>query len=149
MTHQQWKASLAPKVAGTWNLHEVLPRDIDFFVALSSVAGISGHAAQVNYTSACTFQDAFMQYRRNQGQSGFAIDVGVVGDVTPGVIVHPLLDFAGLGIDNQPHAVQVIADKRKPRKGLLNGGFPKLKIALSPFLFHSDPSDWFVAARNV
>jgi hypothetical protein len=80
MTHQQWKASLAPKVAGTWNLHEVLPRDIDFFVALSSVAGISGHAAQVNYTSACTFQDAFMHYRRNQGQSGFAIDVGVVGD---------------------------------------------------------------------
>ncbi|CAN9134533.1 unnamed protein product [Alternaria alternata] len=80
MTHQQWKASLAPKVAGTWNLHEVLPRDIDFFVALSSVAGISGHAAQVNYTSACTFQDASMHYRRNQGQSGFAIDVGVVGD---------------------------------------------------------------------
>lgn len=80
MTHQQWEAALAPKVAGTRNLHEVLPKDMDFFIVLSSIAGISGHTAQVNYTAACTFQDAFMHYRRNQGQSGFAIDVGVVGD---------------------------------------------------------------------
>jgi hypothetical protein len=80
MTHQQWESSLAPKVAGTKNLHEALPSDMDFFVVLSSIAGISGHTGQANYTAACTFQDAFMQYRRNQGQSGFAIDVGVVGD---------------------------------------------------------------------
>ncbi|KAF2257594.1 putative polyketide synthase [Lojkania enalia] len=80
MTHQQWEAALAPKVAGTRNLHEFLPADMDFFVVLSSIAGISGHTAQANYTAACTFQDAFMHYRRNQGQSGFAIDVGVVGD---------------------------------------------------------------------
>jgi emericellamide synthase (highly reducing iterative type I polyketide synthase) len=91
MTHRQWEASLAPKVAGTRNLHEALPIDIDFFVVLSSIAGISGHTAQVNYTAACTFQDAFMHYRRNQGQSGFAIDVGVVGDAgfvseTPAVL---------------------------------------------------------------
>lgn len=80
MTHQQWAAALAPKVVGTRNLHEVLPADMDFFVVLSSIAGISGHTAQANYTAACTFQDAFMHYRRSQGQSGFAIDVGVVGD---------------------------------------------------------------------
>ncbi|KAF2633120.1 putative polyketide synthase [Macroventuria anomochaeta] len=80
MTHQQWEGALAPKVAGTRNLHEILPSDMDFFVVLSSIAGISGHTAQANYTAACTFQDAFMHYRRNQGQSGFAIDVGVVGD---------------------------------------------------------------------
>lgn len=80
MTHQQWEASLAPKVAGTKNLHEVLPANMDFFVVLSSIAGISGHKAQVNYTAACTFQDAFMHYRRSRGQAGFAIDVGVVSD---------------------------------------------------------------------
>jgi hypothetical protein len=80
MTHQQWEGALAPKVDGTRNLHDVLPPDMDFFVVLSSIAGISGHTAQANYTAACTFQDAFMHYRRSQGQSGFAIDVGVVGD---------------------------------------------------------------------
>jgi emericellamide synthase (highly reducing iterative type I polyketide synthase) len=80
MTYQQWEASLAPKVAGTRNLHELLPTDMDFFVVLSSIAGISGNTAQANYTAACTFQDAFMHYRRSRGQSGFAIDVGVVGD---------------------------------------------------------------------
>lgn len=71
---------MAPKVDGTRNLHELLPSDMDFFVVLSSIAGISGHTAQANYTAACTFQDAFMNYRRNQGKAGFAIDVGVVGD---------------------------------------------------------------------
>lgn len=80
MTHEQWRASLAPKVAGTWNLHEFLPADMDFFVILSSIAGVSGHTAQSNYTAACTFQDAFAYYRQSLGQSGFAIDVGVVGD---------------------------------------------------------------------
>ncbi|KAL6886030.1 putative polyketide synthase [Trichoderma evansii] len=80
MTHQQWDASLAPKVAGTRNLHEILPADMDFFVVLSSIAGIIGHPAQANYTSACAFQDAFMHYRRAHGQPAFAIDVGVVSD---------------------------------------------------------------------
>ncbi|KAJ5589599.1 polyketide synthase [Penicillium hordei] len=80
MEHWQWEASLAPKVAGTRNMHEVLPTDMDFFVVLSSVAGVIGHPAQVNYTAACAFQDAFMHYRRSRGQPGFAIDVGVVGD---------------------------------------------------------------------
>ncbi|KAG8676086.1 Highly reducing polyketide synthase 40 [Fusarium poae] len=80
MTHQQWVSSLAPKVAGTRNLDEVLPNDMDFFVVLSSIAGIIGHQAQANYAAACTFQDAFMHYRRSQGRASFAIDVGVVSD---------------------------------------------------------------------
>jgi emericellamide synthase (highly reducing iterative type I polyketide synthase) len=80
LEHWQWEASLAPKVAGTRNMHEVLPTDMDFFVVLSSVAGVTGRPAQVNYTAACAFHDAFMHYRRSRGQPGFAIDVGVVGD---------------------------------------------------------------------
>ncbi|KAL4815813.1 hypothetical protein BDW67DRAFT_176121 [Aspergillus spinulosporus] len=80
MEHWQWQASLAPKVAGTRNLHEVLPTNMDFFVSLSSIAGIIGYPAQVNYTAACTFQDAFMHYRRARGQAAFSINVGVVGD---------------------------------------------------------------------
>ena len=80
MEYWQWEGSLAPKVAGTRNMHEVLPTDMDFFVVLSSVAGVIGHPAQVNYTAACAFQDAFMHYRQSHGQPGFAIDVGVVGD---------------------------------------------------------------------
>ncbi|KAJ5233183.1 polyketide synthase [Penicillium chermesinum] len=80
MEHRQWQASLAPKVAGTRNLDELLPTDMDFFVVLSSIAGIIGHPAQANYTAACAFQDAFMHYRRSRGQHGFAVDVGVVGD---------------------------------------------------------------------
>ena len=36
--------------------------------------------------------------------------VGVLGDFAPDIIVHPLGHFAGLGIHDQPHAPQVIAD---------------------------------------
>ena len=55
---------------------------VDFFVVLSSIAGVIVHPTQVNYTAACTcaFQDAFMHYRRGRGQPAFAIEVGVVGD---------------------------------------------------------------------
>ena len=36
MNHDQWKLSVNPKAPGTWNLHQHAPRDLDFFVMLSS-----------------------------------------------------------------------------------------------------------------
>ncbi len=30
------------QVHGTWNLHDMLPKDLDFFVMLSSLAGVMG-----------------------------------------------------------------------------------------------------------
>ena len=34
---------------GSWNLHELMPRDLDFFIMLSSLAGILGNRGQSNY----------------------------------------------------------------------------------------------------
>lgn len=42
MTHAQFMAAIRPKVQGSWNLHDLLPKDPDFFVMLSSSAGIAG-----------------------------------------------------------------------------------------------------------
>jgi len=36
MTLDDWMDSLLPKVQGTWNLHNLLPKDLDFFVLISS-----------------------------------------------------------------------------------------------------------------
>ena len=49
MTRQVYEEALAPKMLGSWNLHELLPRDMEFFVLLSSFAGVIGNRGQSNY----------------------------------------------------------------------------------------------------
>ena len=43
--------AIRPKVNGSWNLHQYLPKDLDFFVMLSSSAGIAGARGQGNYAA--------------------------------------------------------------------------------------------------
>ncbi|KAK6606927.1 KR domain-containing protein [Botrytis cinerea] len=42
MTHDDWRTSTDPKTIGSWNLHTLLPHGLDFFILLSSVAGVLG-----------------------------------------------------------------------------------------------------------
>src|SRR3569833_2221282 len=73
-----WNDSVRPKGPGTWNLHELLPRDMDFFVLLSSAVGIIGNASQAAYGAASTFQDAFAAYRNRLGLPAVAVDLGMI-----------------------------------------------------------------------
>lgn len=66
------------KVQGSWNLHECLPQDLDFFVLLSSSVGIAGSRGQANYSGGNSYQDALAHYRRNKGLPAVSIDVGMV-----------------------------------------------------------------------
>lgn len=79
MTHDQWTTTTKPKVEGTWNLHEVMPKDLDFFIMFSSIAGIVGNPGQSNYNAGNSYQDAFCHYRRSLGLTACTIDVGGVG----------------------------------------------------------------------
>ncbi|THV54033.1 hypothetical protein BGAL_0036g00320 [Botrytis galanthina] len=82
MTHKAWEVAQAPKVLGTWNLHNAFDSvPLDFFVLFSSVACQWGQSGQSNYCSAGTFLDAFNQYRHGKGLPASVIDVGVVEDV--------------------------------------------------------------------
>jgi NADP-dependent 3-hydroxy acid dehydrogenase YdfG len=82
MTAATYATGLRPKVHATWNLHELLPRDMDHFVLFSSAAGIVGNASQAAYTAASSFQDAFAAYRREQlGLPAVSVDLGMVGGV--------------------------------------------------------------------
>ena len=76
MTLEDWNTCIEPKVKGTWNLHTLLPRDMDFFICLSSVSGIIGSIGQANYAAANTFMDALARYRVMQGERATSLDLG-------------------------------------------------------------------------
>ncbi|KAF3798813.1 Reducing polyketide synthase FUB1 [Colletotrichum gloeosporioides] len=78
MTYDQWQRSTRPKIQGTMNLHNYMPKDVNFFILLSSITCVIGNAAQSNYAAGNTFEDAFAHYRRSKGLAATAIDVGLV-----------------------------------------------------------------------
>ncbi|KAK3941452.1 polyketide synthase, partial [Diplogelasinospora grovesii] len=62
MSFQQWSSAMEAKVNGSLNLHRFLQtKELDFFVHLSSLAGINGQMASSNYAAGCAFQDALAQ----------------------------------------------------------------------------------------
>jgi acyl carrier protein len=76
MSHQQFRAATKPKVQGSWNLHEVLPKKMDFFIMLSSIISITGNHGQSNYAAGNTYQGALARYRVFRGLPAAAIDLG-------------------------------------------------------------------------
>ncbi|KAF2969750.1 hypothetical protein GQX73_g3806 [Xylaria multiplex] len=82
MTYEQWKGTLQSKIDATWNLHQQLPRQLDFFILLSSLSGIYGSLAQGNYAAGCTFQDAVARHRAilGIGKTSISLDLGWMRD---------------------------------------------------------------------
>ncbi|KAI1105776.1 hypothetical protein F4804DRAFT_111633 [Jackrogersella minutella] len=76
MAYAQWELTMKSKVPSSLNLHKLLPKDLDFFILLSSLNGVCGALAQSNYAGGCSFQDALARYRVAHGQKGVSIDIG-------------------------------------------------------------------------
>lgn len=67
-TRTAYEAVLAPKVAGTWNLHRATLNDgLRFFVLASSRTALTGAPGQCDYTAANAFMNAFARQRRGLG----------------------------------------------------------------------------------
>ncbi|KAJ4364877.1 hypothetical protein N0V95_000627 [Ascochyta clinopodiicola] len=84
MKLEQWIKATGPKVKGAWYLHEATVEagiDLDFFVFLSSMSGITGQPGQANYAGANTFLDAFALWRNSNGLPASSIDIGAVADM--------------------------------------------------------------------
>ncbi|KAI1762800.1 hypothetical protein GGR53DRAFT_399114 [Hypoxylon sp. FL1150] len=81
MGFEAWWAALTPKYKVTWNMHNNLPKDLDFFITMSSAAGQIGSFAQSNYNTGNTYQDAVVHYRRAQGLKATSIDLGWMGEI--------------------------------------------------------------------
>ncbi|KAI3394783.1 hypothetical protein diail_2252 [Diaporthe ilicicola] len=79
MSYEDWTAATQPKITGSWNLHNALPEDMDFFVFLSSASGVIGNRGQANYAAGNCFQDALARHRASLGlKNSVSIDLGPV-----------------------------------------------------------------------
>jgi myxalamid-type polyketide synthase MxaB len=80
MTQQTWERFekvMAPKVAGTWHLHQLTQdQPLDWFVCFSSMASLIGSPGQGNYAAANAFMDALAHYRRSQGLTATSLNWG-------------------------------------------------------------------------
>ena len=77
----------APKVQGSWNLHNCsLNMPLDFFVMHSSITSIMGNIGQSNYGAANSFMDSLAEYRRSIGLCGQSLNWGPIAtEMTKGI----------------------------------------------------------------
>ncbi|KAH6699034.1 iterative type I polyketide synthase [Leptodontidium sp. MPI-SDFR-AT-0119] len=78
MSYEAFQTAVKPKVQGSWNLHELLPHNMDFYVLLSSATGVLGNRSQSNYAAGNTYQDALARHRHTLGLPAATIDLGTV-----------------------------------------------------------------------
>lgn len=82
MTLDAWLTATRPKVHGSLNLHKQFSSpDVDFFIMLSSLFGVTGSVSQSNYAAGNTFQDALARHRVCSGLHAASIDIGIVNSV--------------------------------------------------------------------
>ncbi len=76
-TASRFESVLAPKLAGSWNLH-VLAADhpVEVFVLFSSAAALLGSPAQASYAAGNAFMDALARWRREQGLPALSLQWG-------------------------------------------------------------------------
>jgi acyl transferase domain-containing protein/acyl carrier protein len=73
---------MAPKVAGSWHLHQATKElPLDFFVNFSSMAALFGMAGQSNYAAANAFLDGLAHHRRALGLPALSINWAGWADV--------------------------------------------------------------------
>lgn len=78
MSYHSWIAALEPKVQGSHNLHTALPKGMDFFIMLSSIAGAIGSTTQANYSAGCAYQDALAHHRAGIGEKATTLNLGLM-----------------------------------------------------------------------
>ncbi|KAK5657863.1 hypothetical protein OQA88_2411 [Cercophora sp. LCS_1] len=81
MDHEAWTACTRPKIEGTVNLHELLPKDMDFFIMCGSTGGTLGAYGQSNYAAANAYLDSFLHFRHGQGLPAAVLDIAAIGDI--------------------------------------------------------------------
>ncbi|KAI8958655.1 KR domain-containing protein [Daldinia sp. FL1419] len=145
MDFESWTTTLHSKHNVTSNMHHMLPKDLDFFISVSSLAGIIGLVTQTNYGAGCTYQDAIAHYRRAQGLKATTIDLGymsVIGYAAENWGMPKLFRSGARELtENQFMAVveAAMADRveTQPIIGMISGGLVQSERHDLPYWFAS------------
>jgi acyl transferase domain-containing protein/NADPH:quinone reductase-like Zn-dependent oxidoreductase/aryl carrier-like protein len=133
---------MAPKVRGTWNLHELTANlALDFFIGFSSGAALLGSPGQGNYAAANSFVDALAHLRRSRGQHALSIDWGSWSQVgmAAGIGEQHRRRWAAMGLAMiAPHEgvammKQMLASARSPQMAAMPLVRARLPRNLGPF----------------
>ncbi|PNY26863.1 Polyketide synthase [Tolypocladium capitatum] len=82
MSFDDYETVVRSKVSGAWNMHNaLLDTPLDFFIVLSSVAGIVGNRGQAAYAAANTFLDALARHRHRKGLASSSLNLTAVDGV--------------------------------------------------------------------
>lgn len=82
LNRERMQKVMAPKVNGTWYLHEATARlELDFFVLYSSAVSVLGSPGQGNYAAASAYLDAMAWYRQYLGLPAQSINWGPWAEV--------------------------------------------------------------------
>ncbi|MDJ0714931.1 MAG: hybrid fatty acyl-AMP ligase/type I polyketide synthase [Prochloraceae cyanobacterium] len=113
---------MAPKVQGTWNLHN-LTRDLplDFFVTFSSVASLLGSPGQGNYAAANAFMDAIAHLRANRGLPALSINWGPWSEI--GMAANKKLGAIGLNLIEKEQGLEAFSkllSQSRPQVGFVS-----------------------------
>ena len=117
MSSKDWHCTIAPKVQGTWNLHNALlghqdpDRQLDFFLMTSSISGTVGTATLSNYCAANAFLDSFARFRNGIALPAVSVGLGMISEV--GYLhEHPdieaLMQRKGIKAHNEEELLQII-----------------------------------------
>lgn len=100
LTPESFNHVLAPKVKGTWLLHQLTLNDpLDFFVCYTSAVSLIGSPGQANAAAANAFEDAFTYYRHAQNLPATAINWGPWSEIGAAVDRNVLERLAAKGYD--------------------------------------------------
>lgn len=134
LSYSDWKVATDCKTLGSWNLHNLLPPDLDFFVMLSSVSGVVGLRGQANYASGNTFMDGLAQYRVSRGQKAVTLDLGAMTE--DGLLsedpdfLHRVLSYGTLEGISRSHFSGILDYYCNPALPLLTDGRSQVLIGL-------------------
>ena len=71
ITHEEFNATLRPKVTGTTFLDQLFSKpDLDFFIVFSSLAYVTGNFGQTSYAAANGYMTSVVEGRRKRGLVG-------------------------------------------------------------------------------
>ncbi|KZS63229.1 polyketide synthase [Mycobacterium kansasii] len=120
MTDSAAARVFAPKVAGSWRLHQATAsRDVDWWLTFSSAAALLGTPGQGAYAAANSWVDGLVAYRRSRGLPAVGINWG------PWAEVGRAQFFADLGVsmitaEQGLSAMQAVLGADRARTGVFS-----------------------------